>query len=209
VTEAEWLACENPRAMFDYLSGKEPSDRKLRLCACGCCRLIPEFMESNPDLAGLELTERDVDAALGADAFDDIDEQWDIRWYRRDGWNALARAIGSYREAAGDRGRSSELNEEVHDLERVRRESKLAELIRCIFGNPFQPVAVDPAWLTSTVVALARGIYDDRAFDRMPILADALQDSGCDNDDVLNHCRDEKATHVRGCWVVDLVLGKQ
>jgi hypothetical protein len=82
-----------------------------------------------------------------------------------------------------------------------------AALLRCIFGNPFRPVAVDPAWLTPTVVQLAQGIYDDRAFDRLPILADALQDAGCDNDDVLNHCRDD-GPHARGCWVVDLVLGK-
>jgi hypothetical protein len=77
-----------------------------------------------------------------------------------------------------------------------------------VLGNPFRPVALNPAWLTSDVVALARGIYDDRAFDRMPILADALQDAGCDNDDVLIHCRDTSLAHVCGCWVVDLVLGK-
>jgi len=77
-----------------------------------------------------------------------------------------------------------------------------------IFGNPFCPVAVDPSWLTSTVLALARGIYNEKAFDRMPILADALQDAGCEHDDILNHCRDEKQVHVRGCWVVDHVLGK-
>jgi hypothetical protein len=55
----------------------------------------------------------------------------------------------------------------------------------------------------------ARGIYEDRAFDRTPILADALQDAGCDNDDVLNHCRDTTLTHVRGCWVIDLVLDRK
>ncbi|MBX3398315.1 MAG: hypothetical protein KF873_06205 [Gemmataceae bacterium] len=79
--------------------------------------------------------------------------------------------------------------------------------MRDIFGNPFRPVAVDPAWLTSTAVAIAQGIYDDRAFDRLPILADALQDAGCENADILAHCRSE-GPHVRGCWVVDLVLGK-
>ena len=68
-------------------------------------------------------------------------------------------------------------------------------------------MALDPAWLTSDAVALARGIYDERAFDRMPILADALQDAGCVNDEVLTHCRGE-VVHVRGCWVVDLLLGK-
>ena len=80
-------------------------------------------------------------------------------------------------------------------------------LLRDIFGNPFRPVAVDPAWLTSDVVMLAHGIYDEKAFDRMPILADALQDAGCANDDVLTHCRGA-GPHVRGCWVVDLLLGK-
>jgi hypothetical protein len=83
-----------------------------------------------------------------------------------------------------------------------------ADLLRDIFGNPFRSVALDRAWLTSTVVALARGIYADRAFDRMTILADALQDAGCDNEDVLNHCRVE-GPHVRGCWVIDLLTGRE
>jgi hypothetical protein len=67
--------------------------------------------------------------------------------------------------------------------------------------------SIDPTWRTSDVLTLARGIYDERAFDRMPILADALQDAGCTNDDILSHCRDT-TPHARGCWVVDLVLGK-
>ncbi len=80
-------------------------------------------------------------------------------------------------------------------------------LIRDIFGNPFRPVAFDPVWNTSTVVALAQGMYAERDFSAMPILADALQDAGCDNDDVLNHCRGP-GPHVRGCWVVDAILSK-
>ncbi|MBL8794381.1 MAG: hypothetical protein JNM56_10785 [Planctomycetia bacterium] len=76
-----------------------------------------------------------------------------------------------------------------------------------IFGNPFQPVVLVRTWLTSTVVSLATGIYDDRAFDRLPILADALEDAGCDNQDLLKHCR-EPGEHVRGCWCVDLLLDK-
>lgn len=82
-----------------------------------------------------------------------------------------------------------------------------ADLVRDIFGNPFRPVALDRSWLTTTVVALANGIYEDRAFGRMPILADALQDAGCDNPDILDHCRSE-GPHARGCWVVDLVPGR-
>ena len=82
-----------------------------------------------------------------------------------------------------------------------------AALLRDIFGNPFRPVTLDPSWLTSTVVLLARGTYEDRAFDRLPILADALQDAGCEHPDLLAHCRGP-GPHVRGCWVVDLILGK-
>src|SRR5437660_2669664 len=77
-----------------------------------------------------------------------------------------------------------------------------------IFGNPFRPVSFAPEWRTSTAVALASQMYESREFALMPILADALQDTGCENADILHHCRDEKAAHVRGCWVVDLVLGK-
>jgi hypothetical protein len=82
-------------------------------------------------------------------------------------------------------------------------------LFREIFGNPFRPVAFNPAWRTTDVMLLARGSYDEKAFDRMPILADALQDAGCDSEDILHHLRDATATHVRGCWALDLVLGKE
>jgi hypothetical protein len=81
-------------------------------------------------------------------------------------------------------------------------------LLRDVFGNPFRPVAFHAAWRTDTAVSLAKGMYESRDFGVMPILADALQDAGCDNEDVLNHCRDPEQVHVRGCWVVDLVLGK-
>ncbi|MCE9568048.1 MAG: hypothetical protein K8U57_39100 [Planctomycetes bacterium] len=80
-------------------------------------------------------------------------------------------------------------------------------MLRDIFGNPFRPVAFEAAWNTSTVVALAQEMYASRDFSAMPILADALQDAGCDNDDILQHCRGA-GPHVRGCWVVDGILGK-
>jgi hypothetical protein len=82
-------------------------------------------------------------------------------------------------------------------------------LLRDIFGNPFHPVTFSPSWRTDTAVSLARTMYESRDFSAMPILADALQDAGCDNPDILDHCRDTALTHVRGCWVVDLVLGKE
>ncbi len=80
--------------------------------------------------------------------------------------------------------------------------------LRDIFGNPFRPVPFSPSWRTSTAVALAAQMYESREFSAMPILGDALQDAGCDSADVLDHCRGE-GPHVRGCWVVDLVLGKE
>jgi hypothetical protein len=93
-------------------------------------------------------------------------------------------------------------------LRAVQEISAQTDLLREIIGNPFRPVAVDSAWLTSDVVALATGIYAEKAFDRMPILADALQDAGCENEDILTHCRGP-GPHVRGCWVVDRLLGKE
>ncbi len=80
--------------------------------------------------------------------------------------------------------------------------------VREIFGNPVRPVAIDPRWLTSAVVDLASAIYAERAFEHMPILADALMDAGCDSADIISHCRGD-GPHERGCWVVDQILGKQ
>jgi hypothetical protein len=81
-------------------------------------------------------------------------------------------------------------------------------LFWCVFGPPGVPLPlVDPVWCTETVLSLAKQMYDSRDFGAMPILADALQDAGCDNEDILDHCRGP-GPHVRGCWVVDLVLGK-
>jgi hypothetical protein len=92
-----------------------------------------------------------------------------------------------------------------HSISEANR--TVREIVRDVTGNPFRPLNADASWLTSDVVALARAIYEERAFDRMPILADALQDAGCEDEQVLNHCR-SGGVHVRGCWVVDLVLGK-
>jgi hypothetical protein len=82
-------------------------------------------------------------------------------------------------------------------------------LVHDIFGNPFQPIVISPEWRTTTAVALAQQMYESRDFSAMPILADALQDAGCYNDDILNHCRNPEQVHHRGCWVVDRILGKE
>src|SRR5262249_44367045 len=80
-----------------------------------------------------------------------------------------------------------------------------AALLRDIVGNPFRSITFDHSWRKPAVVDLAREIHEQRAFERMPSLADALEDAGCDNADVLQHCL-QPGEHVRGCWVVDLIL---
>jgi hypothetical protein len=82
-----------------------------------------------------------------------------------------------------------------------------ADLLRCIFGTPFRPVAFDARWRTPAAVALARSMYEDRSFTGLPFLADALGDAGCADEGIHAHCR-QSGPHVRGCWVVALVLGK-
>lgn len=89
----------------------------------------------------------------------------------------------------------------------LARSEPQADLLRDVLGNVFRPVAFDATWRTDTTVSLATVMYESGEFGTMPILADALQDAGCDNNDVLNHCR-ESRRHFRGCWVCDLVLGK-
>jgi hypothetical protein len=83
---------------------------------------------------------------------------------------------------------------------------ELAALLRDIVGDPFRPATIDPRWRTADTVGLARGIYEDRAFDRLPLLADALMDAGCDSGTIVGHCH-SIGLHTRGCWVVDLILG--
>lgn len=87
-------------------------------------------------------------------------------------------------------------------------QSEQVRVLRDIFGNPFRAVPLSASWRSDTAVWIARQMYESRDFSAMPILADALQDAGCDCADVLDHCRGTSPVHVRGCWVVDLVLGK-
>ncbi|HEV3437231.1 MAG TPA: hypothetical protein VG122_07725 [Gemmata sp.] len=109
----------------------------------------------------------------------------------------------------------TELEEFEAEEKRERTTRKqLALFLREVVGNPFTPPRFEPAWRTSTAVQLAQGIFDERAFDRMPILADALLDADCDEEAVLRHCRGtelwnkdkEPVYHIRGCWVIELVL---
>jgi hypothetical protein len=99
------------------------------------------------------------------------------------------------------------------DADAAREAERAAQvaLLRCLFGNPFQPVQIDPVWLASNdtlAVKLARAIDEERAWERLPILADALEDAGCTSVAILAHCRGP-GPHARGCWVVDLILARE
>jgi hypothetical protein len=95
---------------------------------------------------------------------------------------------------------------------REQEEAAQCAILRDIFGNPFRPPpSIDPTWLKwndATIPKLAQTIYDERAFDHLPVLADALEEAGCADPDILAHCRGP-GPHVRGCWVVDFLLGKE
>jgi hypothetical protein len=97
---------------------------------------------------------------------------------------------------------------ELDTVARQREETHQALLLRDIFGNPFRPVTLSPNWLTSRVASIVQAIYDERVFDRLPGLVDALEEARCTDADLVAHCR-SPGPHVRGCWVVDMLLGKE
>jgi len=227
MTEAEWLSCTDPERMLAFLHGKV-SDRKLRLFACACCRRVwalltdersQDAVVRSEQFADQQVTEEDLHAAMEA-AYAAISQSDSHQVYYakfsvlmdqgdRDsvGWQDTP---GQYSVKA----RAFDNPCPVHFDSTAAAEEEAAQacLLRCIFGHLlFHLVTIHSAWLTwnnSTVPNLARSIYDDRRFSDMPILADALMDAGCDNQDLLRHCR-EPGEHVRGCWVLDLVLGRE
>jgi hypothetical protein len=246
MTEAEWLANTSPKSMLEFLQGKS-SDRKLRLFACACCRLIWPLITHESCQDSVDVAERFADGDVTEDEMstthssyaegvvynhvwpggNEIPEtQPDDAWYAEnaaleaaylasgDDAEDAARNAADYSADAAARANPYEATPPITNGWRWKANpnhpvfGEQAALLRDIHENPFRSVSVDPSRLTSTVVALARGIYDDRAFDRLPILADALQDAGCENADILTHLRGD-GPHVRGCWALDLILGKQ
>src|SRR5262249_28872382 len=157
-------------------------------------------------------TERDVDGQAREEDFERLGEDfWDIRWYRRNAWDAIDRAVESCWCNVWDSQDLHEVGEEEQRGAREKVETELAVVLREIVGNPFCIPTVDPDWPTwsgGAVRKLAQAIYDGRSFEELPILADALEEAGCTDPDILSHLRGP-GPHVRGCWVVDLVLGKE
>jgi hypothetical protein len=227
VTEAEWVNATHPFEMlrwWEYYRGK-PSARKQRLLACACCRLISHLMTDGCLRQGVETAEAYADGLVSGEELARLHEQARTLGLSRgevlqhmsgntpekaavtDAWrvaHAVADAAGRddglfgnamhYAAKDGGRGRDTE-------------DPGQAALIRDILGSPLRQPFVAVEWRTATVLELARGIYEDRAFDRMPELAIALQDVGCDDVELLGHCRGPNL-HVLGCWVLDLVRWK-
>jgi hypothetical protein len=228
MTEQEWKTCTDPRPMLEFLAGKA-SDRKLRLFAVACCRRTWQLLTDEQSRHAVAVAERYADAQATEDELETasaaacavwdaemeqpstdrekVDEQ-DGSFVRRAslaaynvavplGWWGAAPAFVAPDEVAREVAPNSETEATAQ-----------CELLRDIFGNPFRPITVDPAWRTLKVVNLAETIYDNRTFDRLPVLAAALEQAGCNHAEILGHCR-EPGPHVKGCWVVDLVLGKE
>ncbi len=202
MTEAEWLACDEPQTMLNFLRG-QVSERKLRLFAVFCKREYIRFNSQYADTISskyVEMTERYADGEATHEEWEGVRQFVHGTFHHADAHYHACQGIDT---AVCCCDRQGGLKEAQMAAEYVI----LANVTRDIFGNPFRPVAFDPAWRTSTAVAIAQGVYESRDFGAMPILADALQDAGCDSGDILTHCRGP-GPHVRGCWVVDLVLGK-
>jgi hypothetical protein len=223
MTESEWLACTDLEPMFLSRFLWDPNaGRKLRLFGVGCCRQIWRLIEHEDSRRAVVVAEGHAD---GED---------DLVWleFARQGANQVAEMLAFEAQvkmslriyARRDAALAAELvTGPAEDMRRVAAKAREAiastpypapdqcSLLRCLFGPlPFRDVALDPAWLSwneGAVATLAGSIYQDRAFDRLPFLGDALEEAGCADPDILDHCR-QRSEHARGCWIVDLILGK-
>jgi hypothetical protein len=204
MTEDDWQNATEPQVMLEFLQNS--SNRKLRLFAVACSRRIWGWIDGLGQSA-VEVAEKFADGFAGPDelraarlACQGAGGQ--AAWYAAATHPAIA-ARNAARSARSGVAKTAQAGSESAEL------LAQADLLRDIFGpNPFRPLSADPSWLTPAVIELAQAIYADRTFDRMPILAAALEKAGCDHNEFLRHCRGP-GPHVRGCFVVDLLLGKE
>jgi hypothetical protein len=214
MTEEEWLACGDHSTMLAFLDEKGAGDfRKYRLLLVAYCRTFLSVLLAKEQTRGVvEMAEAYADGAV---------VQVELARAKRAALKAVERqprldlAVRGVTHGLPKRQavefpffclrpwRTSNYNRPTPAQGR-----RLAQLIRDVFGNPFRSVILDPTWLTANVAGLALAIYTDRAFDNLLILADALEEAGCNNSGILDHCR-QPGDHVRGCWLVDLILGKK
>jgi hypothetical protein len=237
VTEAEWLACEDPQKMLKMLSflrrlSLRASDRKFRLFACACCRPIDHFLKDERSRKAVEIAERFAEGAVTAkelfDASNHANNACDeLATTNRGVSDAETDASNAANSASFWEGEPIELamytsHRAAHALsyegQQTAEKRSQCQLLSDIFGPLlFRSVEIDPHWLLwndGTVVKLAQAAYEERQLPegtldntRLLILADALEEAGCSDADILGHLRGP-GPHVRGCWVVDLLLGK-
>ncbi len=225
--EKQWLASTHPTWMLEIVRTKM-SQRKLRLFAVACCRRTEHLFVDARCHEALEVAERFADAL--ATSNERLSTAVRVRECRRGSVgrqskngvvdNAVGHAqlaasflCGSFPFEAAQAALTfcpRALAFMADDFLATQRQEELhhCDLLRDIVGMPFQKRRADPSWFTSNTVSLARAIYDNRRFDDLPILADALEEAGCVDEIILAHCR-ETPTHARGCWVLDLLLGTE
>ena len=226
MTADEWETTADLKAM---LAVRQVRNRKrpLRLFAVGCCRQLGKWVSDDTLWDALAACERFADG--------EIKESGLARWVAA--VNRARAAVQDGPRKRDQRSREAALhtifytvhnhrcgytsadgtsNVPLHTLddhsgfsakELARLRVLFPHLLRDVFGNPFRPVQFAKGWRSESAVSLARTAYDTRDFTLLPVLADALEEAGCDHAEVLSHCRGP-GPHVRGCWVVDLVLGK-
>ena len=225
MTETIWLTSTDPTPMLEYLRGRV-SDRKLTLFAAACCRHIWPLLNDARCSVAVEMAERFADGLanvkeLSAARTPTILAEKVVGLAARAAyWTAHARpseTIEQVHTAAAEAEAKAAMRsvtsrwDEVWDDNRAAAMRAQADLLREVIGNPFRPVIVDPDWLTwanGTVRRIAHDIYEEGRFAELPVLADALEDAGCAHAGLLAHCRSEEE-HVRGCWAVDLLVGRR
>jgi hypothetical protein len=206
MTEQEWLDCKKPEKMLRLLSPNS-ANRKIRLFICACCRRYWDRLEDERSRQAVEWSEQFVEGQADENKRPKIIRAaWAVvRPYRGNGpfeswWAAFAPC---------DRFLDRDLD--LWQGRDHRQRAVMSDLLRDIIGlRPFRPITIDPSWLSwhgGLLVSMARRVYESRDFSDVPVLADALEEAGCIDADILGHCR-SGGDHFRGCWVVDLLLGK-
>jgi hypothetical protein len=231
--EAEWFGCTEPRPMLEFLRAAT-SDRKLRLAACAFCRRVLPHLTDRVCWSAIEAAEQYADGALDKLAYLDI--AWNFDRIRRarftktataedDAWNAVYCAVHRCWESEHDSYFAQErwqlLAAVARDAASFAGEGEAgvqAGILRDIVGNPFCPVGIRPAWLSwngGVVVGLAQAAYRERQLSdgtmdpaRLAVLADALEEAGATDPQLLDHLRAAPA-HVRGCFALDLLLANR
>jgi hypothetical protein len=234
MTEADWLACTGPQKMLEHL-GDRASERKLRLFAGARCRLFrPDWDDCWPVREAVEAAEQFSDGLSPAGQLARLHRPWedfirDVRWGTIDPTGGST-VLSPYRlgqllvQAISSPSAGSAARDVLYDdlqsyfdggwKDGAQEQRAECHLLQEVFGNPFRPVTAAPAWKTPEVVALAQAAYNERELPagtlgpvRLAVLADALEDAGCTNRDILDHLRGP-GPHVRGCWALDLLLGR-